>query len=109
MAPENYILLVFVAFMFLILWNRNKKTKAAQEELKNSLTLGANVMLTSGIYGSVVAITDDRITISSGNSTLEVDKRAVARVIPAEPKPEPKTATKPAAKPATKRAPKTTK
>jgi preprotein translocase subunit YajC len=55
-------------------------------------------MLTSGIYGEITDINNDRITLkSAGSTSLEVAKGAVARVV--ENAPEKKfAAKKPAAK-----------
>ena len=80
--PQNLILLVFVAGLFFLMWSKNRKAKAAADELRNNLAVGSEVMLTSGIYGTVVAVAEDRVTISSGNSSLEVAKGAVMRILP---------------------------
>lgn len=85
---------VLLVFMFM---SSNKRKKAAAETA-SKVVVGAKIMLTSGIYGEITDIKDDRITLKSAGSTvLEVAKGAVARVV--ENAPEKKVAAKkPAAK-----------
>jgi preprotein translocase subunit YajC len=85
---------VLLVFMFM---SSNKRKKAAAETA-SKVVVGARIMLTSGIYGEITEINDDRITLKSAGSTvLEVAKGAVARVV--ENAPEKKAAAKkPAAK-----------
>ena len=106
MQPNDLILLVFVAGLFALMWNNGRKRKKAAAELQNNLVAGTEVMLSSGIFATVVAVAEDRITVTSGTSTLVVAKGAIMRVLPSELKPV--EAKKPAAKTATQ-APKTDK
>lgn len=100
MQPNDLILLVFVAGLFALMWNNGRKRKKAAAELQNNLVAGTDVMLSSGIFATVVSVADDKVTVSSGTSTLVVAKGAILRVIPSELKLEtPKAA---AQKPATK-------
>ena len=81
--------------VFMIMSNNKRKKQAA--EMTTKVQTGAKIMLTSGIYGDVVSVDDDRVTIKTAGSTiLEVAKGAVARVIEAAP--EKKPSKKPVAK-----------
>jgi preprotein translocase subunit YajC len=81
--------------VFMVMSNNKRKRQAA--EMTTKVLPGAKIMLTSGIYGEVVSVDEDRVTIkSAGSATLEVAKGAVARVIDAAP--EKKTVKKPAVK-----------
>lgn len=89
------IILIGGMVVFMVISGRKRKAQAA--EMASKVLPGAKVMLSSGIYGDIVSITDDRVTLQSASSTLEVAKGAVIRVI--ENAPEKKTvAKKPAAK-----------
>ena len=84
--------------VFMVMSNNKRKRQAA--DMTTKVIPGAKIMLTSGIYGEVVAVDEDRVTIkSAGSTTLEVAKGAVARVIEAAP--EKKAVRKPAAKTST--------
>jgi preprotein translocase YajC subunit len=96
MDPQTLFLIVMVGFMGLLLWNssRSRKKQAAQ------LEIGAEVMLGSGIFGTIEAIADDRVILLSGTSTLEVARAAISRVSKSaqDNKPAAKTAAKPVAR-----------
>ena len=85
---------VLLVFMFI---SSNKRKKQAAETA-SKVVVGAKIMLTSGIYGEITEINNDRISLKVSSSTvLEVAKGAVARVV--ENAPEKKAAVKkPAAK-----------
>lgn len=85
--------------VFMVMSSRKRKAQAAEQASK--VAVGAKVMLTSGIYGEVTSMSDDRVVIkSAGSASLEVARGAVLRVI--ENAPEKKVAEK---KPAAKKAP----
>lgn len=98
--PNTNDLLMFgmIAVLLVFMFMSNNKRKKAAAETASKVVVGAKIMLTSGIYGEITDIKDDRITLKSAGSTvLEVAKGAVARVV--ENAPEKKAAAKkPAAK-----------
>ena len=102
---ENIILFAALAVLTLFMFRNNKKRKQQAEELQGSIAVGANVMLTSGIYGRITAIDGDKLVIESTPGTsLSVVKLAVREII-AKDAAVAKTATKstkPAAKTAAK-------
>lgn len=66
----------------------NKKRKKQAESLQNSITVGSSVMLTSGIYGKVLSVESDKVTIESTPGTkLSVNKLAVRSVEAAKSQP----------------------
>ncbi len=87
---------IMIVFMFM----NSKKRKKQAVDLQASIAVGSYVMLTSGIYGEVVAFDGDKVVIEStpGNK-LTVNKLAIRQVEASAPK-----AAKPEAK---KAAPKT--
>ena len=103
---ENIILFAALAVLILFMFRNNKKRKQQAEELQGSIAVGANVMLTSGIYGRITAIDGDKLVIESTPGTsLSVVKLAVREIIAKDvavkttrksTKPAAKTAAKPA-------------
>ncbi|MFM5903940.1 MAG: preprotein translocase subunit YajC [Microbacteriaceae bacterium] len=77
---DSIFLIVMIAFMAVLMWNSSRTRKKQAAELASRLEVGAEVMLGSGIYGTVEAVADDRIVIKSSTATLEVARAAVARV-----------------------------
>jgi preprotein translocase subunit YajC len=77
--------LIVVVFWFLVVRparNQQKRLAATQ----SSATVGTEVMLGSGIYGTVVGVGDDTFEVQvAPGTTIKVAKQAVVRVIePAE-------------------------
>jgi preprotein translocase subunit YajC len=80
MDSNTLFLIVMVGFMGLLMWNSSRNRKKQAAALAEKLAIGAEVMLGSGIYGTIEAIADDRIVVKSGTSTLEVARGAISRV-----------------------------
>ena len=55
----DFLLLGVLAVMILFLISQNRKRKREAENLVNSIEVGANVLLHSGIKGKVTALHDD--------------------------------------------------
>ena len=80
-------LLLFLAAMLLVFWlliiRPNQKRQKAAMELQSSLSVGDEVMLTSGIFGHIAGVGDDRIDLElSPGVRIQVARGAVARVVP---------------------------
>jgi len=94
-------LAVLVAMMFM----NSRKRKKQVTDLLDSIQVGANVMLHSGIVGKITKIEGDRIELESTPGTkLRAVKQAVRSLDTAVPavKAASTSSAKPAAKPATK-------
>lgn len=78
------ILLIGVVFYFLIMRPARARQKK-QAELLNSVGAGARIMTTSGIYGTILTVVDDDVTLEiAPGVVITVIKAAVGRVIPDE-------------------------
>lgn len=77
-----YILcLVAIIFFFLIYPQQKRKKKHAQ--LISSLENGTEVLTIGGLFGTVSAISENRITITTKDGNhLEFDKLAISKVFP---------------------------
>ncbi|MDE2592177.1 MAG: preprotein translocase subunit YajC [Actinomycetales bacterium] len=108
MSFDQLFMFAAIGFLVVMMVLNSRKRKKQQEELTSALKEGASVMLTSGIYGVIVAVAEDRFLIETApGSTLNVAKGAVARIVdgPLISVPAKAVAAKPAAKsakPATK-------
>ena len=77
----DYILLGVLAVMILLLVQQNRKRKRDSENLLSSLAVGANVILHSGIKGTVTEINGDDLIIESTPKTKLVVVRGAVRAI----------------------------
>lgn len=75
------LVLIIGVFWLFILRPARKRQRDAMA-LQRGLEVGSRVMLTSGVYGTVLAVEDDtlRLEVAAGVA-LTVDRHAVARVV----------------------------
>jgi len=88
MGDGNYSTYIFLgALIVLMFWmtSRTKKRQRAAEEFRDNLTVGQEVMTGSGLFGTIVAVDGERVTLRSGTgadaSTSEWLRQAVAKVV----------------------------
>lgn len=83
MDPMTLIMLGLIAVLIFFMFRNGRKRRAQQEEMKNNMVPGAEVMLQSGIFATIESIDEEanRVTVSSGTSTLVVHRNAVGQVI----------------------------
>jgi preprotein translocase subunit YajC len=78
------LVLVFVVFYFLLIRPQQKKAKDHQQMLSR-LKKNDQVMTSGGIYGKVVALTDDDVTLEvAPNVRLRVHRPQISAVITGE-------------------------
>ncbi len=65
------LVLIFVVFWFMLIRPQRKKDKAVKEML-NNLKAGDRICTIGGIYGTIVGIKDDTVTLSVGKDNLSM-------------------------------------
>ena len=65
------MVLIFVVFWFMLIRPQRKKDKQVKEML-NNLKAGDRVCTIGGIYGTIVSIKDDTVTLSVGRDNLSM-------------------------------------
>ena len=65
------MVLIFVVFWFILIRPQRKKDKQVKEML-NNLKAGDRVCTIGGIYGTIVGIKDDTVTLSVGRDNLSM-------------------------------------
>lgn len=96
----DYIPLLIAGAMIVFMITSSRKRKAQAAQMASKVAVGAKVMLSSGIYGEITSVSDDRVVLkSAGSTSLEVAKGAVVRVIENAPEKKATAAPKAAAKP----------
>ena|SRR3989338_8351464 len=72
--------LMFLVFYFLLIRPQQKRAKEHQNLLKN-LKKDDEVVMASGIYGTISGITDTTVTLEVANNVkIKVDRHQIARV-----------------------------
>lgn len=78
------LLLIVLAFWFLVIRPARKRSQDTAR-VQSSVDVGTDVMLGSGIYGTVVAVHDDTLQLEvAPGTTMKVARQAVVRVVEAE-------------------------
>lgn len=65
------LVLIFVVFWFMLIRPQRKKDKAVKEML-NNLKAGDRICTIGGIYGTIINIKDDTVTLSVGKDNLSM-------------------------------------
>jgi preprotein translocase subunit YajC len=65
------MILIFVVFYFFLIRPQRKKDKKVKEML-NNLKAGDRICTIGGIYGTIVGIKDDTVTLSVGRDNLSM-------------------------------------
>lgn len=85
---EQYIyiigwLVLMLAFFYFFLIRPQKKKEKEKTAMLASLSKRDEVMTTEGIYGRVVRINENAVTISTGpdDARIKIDKSAIDRII----------------------------
>jgi preprotein translocase subunit YajC len=73
------LIIVLFAIPLFMGSRRQKRQQQQQQELQNSLSYGDRVMTTSGLYGTVVHVTDDSIDIEIAPGVVTSWLRAAVR------------------------------
>jgi preprotein translocase subunit YajC len=79
-----FIVLIALAFYFLILRPQRKRQQAIQQTM-NTLSPGNRVMLASGLFGTVISVGPKQVVLEiSPGAELTVLKQAISRIVTAE-------------------------
>jgi len=75
------LLLIVVAFWFLVLRPARRRQRDTQE-LQQRLAVGSTVMLTSGVFGEITRLDDEALSLRvSPQTTIAVHRNAVGRIL----------------------------
>jgi preprotein translocase subunit YajC len=82
-------ILLLVAITYFVLVRPQRRRQQQQKAMLSELEVGSEILTAGGVYGTVRSVGDDELTVEiAPGTTVKLDKRAVAMVVPEE-KPEP--------------------
>ncbi|MBA2614465.1 MAG: preprotein translocase subunit YajC [Actinobacteria bacterium] len=80
-----FVLILMFALMYLLLIRPQRKQQRRQQEMLDNVKVGDEVITVGGMYGDVVEVQVDRVSLEIAEDVeVEVAKRAIASVVPAE-------------------------
>ena len=68
------VVIMFAVFYFFVIRPENKKKKKT-EEMRNSLSLGDEIITIGGMIGKIVQITEDTITFETGEDRVRIQTK----------------------------------
>lgn len=85
MNGGQVIFLLLPVALILLLFNSQRKRSRQAASLQSELAVGAEICTTSGLFGTVVSLTDREVVLEAAPGVhLRFDRRAVALVVPSE-------------------------
>ena len=75
-------MIIIIALMYLLLIRPSQKQRKKQQEMQNNLSRGHKVITIGGLHGTVEAIEDTSIVLSTEDgSKVRFEKAAIQRVV----------------------------
>ncbi len=71
------MMVLMMAAMYFLLIAPQRKRQKELEKLQSALAVGDEVLAAGGIYGRVVSIKEDRVTVELDNGRMTVHKSAI--------------------------------
>ncbi len=84
-SSMSFIILMILMFgmMYFVVWRPQSKRAKEQRDLLNSIAKGDEVMTTGGIYGRVVKMNEQHVTLTIANNVdVMMQKSSVVSVLP---------------------------
>lgn len=83
-AATMMMMFGFLAIFYFLFFRPQRQQQKQHQELIKGVKKGDEVVTVGGIVGTIVHLTDDRITIKSGDTRLEIERSKIGRVNAAE-------------------------
>jgi preprotein translocase subunit YajC len=84
MVQLAFFAAIFAIFYFLLI-RPQQKTKRDRETMLSAVKPGDRVVMSSGLHGTVVKLTDHGVTVKVADQVrLEFDRSAIGRIVPAQ-------------------------
>lgn len=84
LLPMVIMWTAIIAIFYFLLIRPQKKAQQRHQEMVAGLKKGDEVMTDGGIIGSVIHLREDRVTVKTGDTRIEVARGKIARVFTAE-------------------------
>ncbi|MBW3553292.1 MAG: preprotein translocase subunit YajC [Gemmatimonadetes bacterium] len=84
LLPMVIMWTAIIAIFYFLLIRPQKKAQQRHQEMVAGLKKGDEVMTDGGILGQVIHLKEDRVTLKTGETRIEVARAKIARVFTAE-------------------------
>ncbi len=85
MNPADLLIFALPVLLLVFMFSSQRRRQRTFTDLQASLAPGQDVVTTSGLYARIIALDDSVATLETAPGQLvRWDRRAIARVVPAE-------------------------
>ncbi|GAA1492671.1 preprotein translocase subunit YajC [Curtobacterium herbarum] len=84
---DQYFLIIIVVAFAAFMFYSSRKRKKQQTETASQMVPGARVMLSFGLYGTLVSVDDEKVTADveiAPGTVITVHRQTLSRVVPDE-------------------------
>ncbi|HUH52983.1 MAG TPA: preprotein translocase subunit YajC [Microbacteriaceae bacterium] len=84
MDPISLVMLAMIGLLIIFMVRNGRKRREMMAKLQDGIKPGAEVMMQSGIYGTVESVDEEdanRVLLRSGDSTLLVHRSAIGNIV----------------------------
>jgi preprotein translocase subunit YajC len=82
-SPALLLIVIAFGFLYFVIVRPQKKRQLAQQRQLSELAVGDEIVTAGGIYGEIVGLADDDVTVRiAPNLDVRVARRAIAAVTP---------------------------
>ncbi len=80
--PMSMVIMMvgFIAIIYFIMIRPQRKQQQEHQAMVKALKRGDEVVTVGGIIGKVVHLTNEQVTVQSGDTRIEIERAKVARV-----------------------------
>jgi preprotein translocase subunit YajC len=83
-SPAFLVIIIAFGFLYFVLIRPQKKRQLASQRMLNQLNVGDEVVTAGGIYGEIVGVDEEAVTVRiAPEIDVRVARRAIASVTPA--------------------------
>ena len=83
-----FLIIIAFGFLYFVLMRPQKKRQLAQQRMLRELAVGDQVVTAGGIYGEIVGLGEDDVTVRiAPELDVRVARRAIASVLPPDSEP----------------------
>ena len=79
-AATMLMMFGFIAIFYFIFFRPQRKQQREHQEMVKNLKRGDEVTTVGGIVGTIVHLTNDRVTVKTGDTRIEVERAKIGRV-----------------------------
>ena len=88
MGGSGFLIFIVILFavMYFVAIRPQKRKQQAMQDMLTHLKPGDEIITVGGIYGDVVEVDDDKVTLEIAEDVhIEITRRAVAQIVQSEP------------------------